>query len=76
MLDFVLEADFIALLKSHVEIRGVKNLSQFFLNGAEDFILVKMRANGLPNLSEQFVFFGSPLSVMNDNVVFQREANL
>ena len=42
LLDFVFEADFIAFLKGHIKICSIENPPQFFLNSAEDFILIQM----------------------------------
>ena len=55
---------------------GVENLSQFDLDGAENFVLVETRADGLSDLGEQFVFFGAAVGVVADDVVLEREAEL
>ena len=76
LLDFQLKANFVAFLKSDVEVAGVKNLPQFFLNGAQDLILVETRTDGLADFGEQFVFLRTALGVVHHDVIFQRQADL
>src|SRR4051794_39007676 len=63
------EADLVRFLKRDVEIAGVKDLTQFNLDGAENFVLIEARADGFPDLCKGFVFFGAPVRVMTQNVV-------
>ena len=73
---FQLETDFIAFLECDVEISGVKDLAQFFLHRAHDFILIQARADRLPNLGEQGKFLGAALRVVHDHIIFQGQADL
>ena len=43
------------------------------MNGAQHFILIQPRADGLPDLGEQFVLLGAAVSVMRDQIVLDSE---
>ena len=66
----------IAFLKRNVEVAGIEDLSKFFLNRAQDFVLIEARADGLADLGQQFVLLGAALRVVHDDVVFERQADL
>ena len=66
----------VAFLEGDVEIGSIENLAQFLLDGAQNFVLVEARTDGLADLGEQFVLFGPPLGVMHDDVVFESQADL
>ena len=68
--------DLVLFLKRNVEIAGVENLPQFRLHRAQHLVLVEMRTDGLPDLGEKFVFLGSPLRLMHDDIVLQRQRDL
>ena len=68
--------DRVPFKKSDVEVRCIKNLSEFLLHAAKNFLLIQARADCLPNLREQLVFFGAALRIVHDDVVLQREADL
>src|SRR6185369_5350688 len=76
VLYFELEVNFVAFLKRDIEIAGVKDLPEFNLNGAKDLVLVEVRTDCLPNLSEEFVLLCAALGVVHDDVVFQRQTDL
>ena len=69
--NFQFEANLIFFLKRDVESAGIENLPEFNLHRAQDFILIEMRADRLPNLGEQFVFLGPALSLVHDHVVLE-----
>ena len=50
LFDFQFKRDLVVFLEGDVEVAGVKNLSEFFLDGAQDFVLVKARTNCLADL--------------------------
>jgi hypothetical protein len=74
--DLQLKANFVSLLQGNIEIAGVKDLAKLFLNRAQHLILIKPRTDGLPDLRQQLVFFGSSLGIVHDHVIFQRQADL
>ena len=46
------------------------------MDGAQDLVLVQARADGLPDLGEQFGFLGSPVRIVGDDIVFEGETQL
>ncbi len=63
-------------LEGDVEIGGVENLAELRLHRAQHFVLVEMGTDGLPDLGEQFVFFGSALGFVHYDVVFEGQRDL
>src|ERR1700733_15075772 len=73
---FQLETYLISLLKSDVEVAGVKNLPQFTVDGAQDLILIESRTDRLSDLGEQLVLLGAAVSVVRNQVVVEGQAEL
>jgi len=48
--DFEIESDFFSVLECDVEVTSIENLSEFNLNGAQDFVRVEAGTDGLSNL--------------------------
>ena len=55
---------------------GVENLSQFGLDGAQDFILVEARTDRLSDIGQEFVLLCAAVSIVTHHVVLEREAQL
>ena len=74
--DLQLKADFIFFLKGDVEGAGIENLAELDLHRAQHLFLVEVRADGLADFGQQFVFLGAALRFVHDNVVFERQRDL
>ena len=46
------------------------------MDGAQHFILIEPRADGLPDFGEQLVLLGAPVGVVRDQVIVEREPEL
>ena len=46
------------------------------MNRAQNLVLIKPRADGLPDFGQKLVFLGAPLRVVHDDVVLKRQADL
>ena len=61
VLHLELEVNFVAFLEGDVEVAGVENLSEFYLDGAQNLVLVEVRADCLPDLSKELVLLCAAL---------------
>ena len=71
-----LKPDLLSLLKRDIEIAGIENLSQLNLDGAQNFILIQSRADRFPDVRQQLILFRSPVRIVADHVILQREPQL
>ena len=46
------------------------------MDGAQHLILIEARADGLPDLGEQFVLLGAAMSVVRDHIIVDGEPEL
>ena len=68
--------DFFPFLEGNVEVARVENLAQFDLDCAQDFVLIQVGADRLPDLCQQLIFLGATLRVVHDHVIFKRQTYL
>jgi len=71
---FQFKVDAVPFLERDVEVAGIKNLAQFDLDGAQNFVLVETRTDGLPDLGEQFVLLGAAVGIVGNHIVFERKS--